>query len=353
MNFNGLLKQIANGNLSSIYFLTGEETYLLKKAEKAIVKALLNDDESSSLTMFHGDPCLKELIVAIETIPFFSDKNLIIVRETALFKNNRKKDMDEVESEEAGHFSNAPLEGLINLFSNMPPYSHIVFTSGEKPDKRRKIYKTLEKYGTIIEAAPLKGRELREWLFEKIAELNIKMASDAKEHLLIMVNMMPHASLDFLNSELEKIALYTQHDPASSVVTLPKMKEILSRAPEISIFAMTEALCQKELPLALELLQEQIKAGKRPVQILALLARQIGQLLKAMELSAKGHDSKQIAAHFKLPPFISEKLVRQSRNFSLDALTQAVVNMAEADYLLKSSRSGSYVLERIMIELCR
>ncbi|MDR1702184.1 MAG: DNA polymerase III subunit delta, partial [Sporomusaceae bacterium] len=239
-------------------------------------------------------------------------------------------------------------ERLINLFGNLPPYSYLVFTSGEKADKRRKIYKGLEKHGTVVEANPLKGRELREWLWEKIAELNLKMPSEAKEHLLFAVNMMPQASLDFLQNELEKIALYS----GSAAVTLPKLKEILAKAPEISIFAMVEALRQKELALALALLQDQLKTGKHPVQILALLAKQVEQLLKTKELLNEGYDPKKIAAYFKLPLFIGEKLARQSRNFAAAALTGAIVDLAQADHLLKSGRSGAYVLERIMIELC-
>lgn len=354
MSFNQTLNQIANGNLSQIYYLGGEESYLLNKAEKTIIKAVLkNDEEASSLTVFYGDPDLRELIAAIETIPFFGDKNMIIVRETALFKASRKQDPDTSELEDRDRLKNSPLERLISLFGNMPPYSYILFISWEKPDKRRKIYKALEKYGATIEALPLKGRELRDWLLEKLTELNIKMNPEAKEHLLTAVNMMPQVSLDFLNSELEKIALYTQNSSQVAPLTLPKLREILSKVPEISIFAMIEALKQKELALALELFQEQLITGKHPVQILALLSRQINQLLQIKELLGKGYDSKQIALHFKLPPFIGEKLSRQSQNFSVDALSQAIIKMANADYLLKSGRSGPYALEEVMIDLCR
>jgi DNA polymerase-3 subunit delta len=85
---------------------------------------------------------------------------------------------------------------------------------------------------------------------------------------------------------------------------------------------------------------------------LALLAKQVEQLLKTKEFLAQGYDQKKIATYFKLPLFIGEKLARQSRNFSAAALSQAVVDLAEADYFLKSGRSGVYVLEKIMIELC-
>ncbi|MDR1701965.1 MAG: DNA polymerase III subunit delta, partial [Sporomusaceae bacterium] len=87
MSFKEKLKEIAAGKLSQLYFLTGEEAYFIRQAEKAIQKAVLGAEETTNLTVFYGDANIKELIMAVETIPFFGEKKLILVKETSLFKN--------------------------------------------------------------------------------------------------------------------------------------------------------------------------------------------------------------------------------------------------------------------------
>ncbi len=345
MDYKTVLAAIKQNKIASAYLLYGEETYFLHQVEQSLVNSLVPvEDRDMNLIIFEADPHKEELINAIETIPFLGEKNLIIVHNTTLFSAGRKAGGEEVPDK-----TDTATERLITLFSNMPTYSHVVFMTPDKPDKRRKIFKALEKNGVVLEAAPLKGKDLRIWLTERLVELKIKMAPDAQEHLLAAVSMMPQVSLDFMNNELEKIILYTFGKP---LVTQQDLLEIVSAVPEVSVFAMVEAISQKQTPQALALLREQWAAGEHPIRILALLARQVRQLWQTKELVHKGYGSREVADFFKVPGFIGEKLVKQSRGFSESKLKAALLNLAAADRDLKSSRTDPVVLEKIIIELC-
>ena len=345
MDYKAVLAGIKQNKIASTYLLYGEETYYLRQVEQALINRVVPaQDRDMNLVIFESDPPREELINTIETIPFLGEKNLIIVRNTGLFSAGRKAGGGEVQDK-----TDAATERLIKLFGNMPDYSHVVFIMPDKPDKRRKIFKALEKNGVVLEAAPLKGKELRVWLTDRLAELKIKMAPDAQEHLLTAVSMMPQVSLDFVNNELEKVLLYTTDKPR---VTQQDLLQILSAVPEVSVFAMMEALSQKQTPQALTLLREQLTAGEHPIRILVLLARQVRQLWQAKELIHKGYGSREVADFFKVPGFIGEKLVKQSRGFNEGKLKAALLSLAAADRDLKSSRSGPVVLEKIIIELC-
>jgi DNA polymerase-3 subunit delta len=54
-----------------------------------------------------------------------------------------------------------------------------------------------------------------------------------------------------------------------------------------------------------------------------------------------------------LPSFVAEKLQRQSRGFSVEALQRAMLSLAEADRDLKSGKATSAVFEMILIDMCR
>ncbi|WP_371361371.1 putative protein YqeN [Sporomusa rhizae] len=345
MDYKAICAAISRNELASIYLLHGEENYYLRQIEKRLITAVVPpEDRDMNLIIFETDPSIEELINIIETAPFLGEKNLILVRNTALFSAGRKSSSNESQDK-----ADPVMDRLINLFSSMPSYSLVVFNTSEKPDKRRKLYKAIEKNGIVFEAAPLKGKELRGWLVERLKELKIRMAPDAQEHLLTAVSMMPQVSLDFINNELEKLILYTA---GKQNISSQDLMQILSSVPEVSIFAMVEALSQKQTSQAIALLREQLTAGEHPVRILALLARQVRQLWQAKELGNKGYGSREIAEFFKVPGFIGEKLGRQSRGFSEDKLKSAMLNLASADRDLKMSRTGPVVLEKIIIELC-
>lgn len=344
MDYKTVLASIKQNKIASVYLLHGEEPYYIRQVEQALIASVVPvEDRDMNLIMFESDPQREELINTIETIPFLGEKNLIIVRNTGLFGTGRKTG-NEVQDK-----TDAATERLIKLFGNMPAYSHVVFITPDKPDKRRKLFKVVEKNGVVLEAAPLKGKELRSWLTQRLAELNIKMAPDAQEHLLAAVSMMPQVSLDFVNNELEKVLLYTA---GKSRITKQDLLQILSTVPEVSVFAMVEALSQRQTPQALALLAEQLTAGEHPLRILVLLARQVRQLWQVKDLIHKGCGSREVADFFKVPGFIGEKLVRQSRSFSEGKLKAALLSLAAADRDLKVSRSGPVVLEKIIIELC-
>ena len=54
-----------------------------------------------------------------------------------------------------------------------------------------------------------------------------------------------------------------------------------------------------------------------------------------------------------LHPFIAEKLGGHARGFRESTLRDAVLALADADYLLKTGQAGDELLEDIIIRLCR
>ncbi|QDR80962.1 DNA polymerase III subunit delta [Sporomusa termitida] len=345
MDYKAVLTAIKQNKIAPVYLIYGEETYYARQVEQALInRVVAPEDRDMNLIVFESDPPAAELVNTIETIPFMGAKNLIIVRNTALFSAGRKNSSDDGQEK-----ADAATERLLSVFNNMPDYSYLLFITADRADKRRKLYKALEKNGVVLEVAPIKGRDLRGWLNERLGELQVTMTPDAQEHLLAAVSLMPQISLDFINNELEKITLYTA---GRTPVTRQDLREILSAVPEVSIFAMIEALSQRQTLQAIALLREQLAAGEHPVRILALLVRQIRQLWQVKDLLNNGYAGREIAESLKVPGFIGEKLANQSRSFTISKLKTAMLNLAAADRDLKSGRTGPVVLERIIIELC-
>lgn len=336
MNSAQIIAKIKTGQSWPVYLLYGEETYLSRQLEIQITEQLLPADErETNVIAFDSDPEPAALINIIDSAPFFGSKNVIVIRGTTLFK--AKKD---------GEGPKMGNDDLLQIFSNMPPYSHVILISDSKVDKRKKLFKIVDKYGVVIECSPMKVRDVREWLHKQLADAGRKMDNQAMEHLLAILSLMPQISLGFMQNELDKIFLYTN---ATKSITKQDLQEILSSLPEVSVFAMIDAVCQKQTAKALVLLQEQLASGQHPLQIIALLARQVRMLCQAKEYS-QVMSSQEVAKQLGVPPFVGDKLIRQSTNFSFAVLKNTLVSLAEANCNFKLG--SGIILENIVINFC-
>jgi DNA polymerase III delta subunit len=81
----------------------------------------------------------------------------------------------------------------------------------------------------------------------------------------------------------------------------------------------------------------------------------VGRVRSIQALVEEGLSSRDIAARLKRHPFYVEKLVAQSRNYSVDDLRDATVRLAELDHAVKggSRLAVDLELERALIAITR
>lgn len=343
MKYAEAMAAIKKGDLQAVYLIAGAETYLAEKVAQALLDKLLPAGSKDGLQKFSGDIASDELINLIDSAPFFTERNVIWIRGTSLFKE--KKSSSEAKTKAK---PNASEDRLIAALSDMPPYSVLILETHEKADKRRRLYKAIDKYGAAVEVDPIQAWNISDWLQGKLFELGKQLDKEAYAYLMDAIGVMQQISLGFLDQELSKLALYTDR----KLITKQDLLQVLSGLPEVSVFAMLDAVSDRDIAKAMQLLAEQLAGGIQPLSIAALLTRHVRQLWQAKTLEDKGYKGKQLAAPLGLVPFIAEKVGLKSRNFSEARLKQAMLDLAEADYKLKSGQAEPAMLERIIIELC-
>lgn len=350
MNFSDIMAEIKKGQIRRLYLLFGEEHYLIRQVEQAVTHAvLLPEERDMNLIVLGADVKPAELIGYIETIPFLGGKNVVVVNHTAWFRSRKGGASEENGEEAVGEAVDYVERQLIKVFENMPDYCHVILKADDKVDKRRKLFKVLEKQGAAVELPTIKAKDVRSWATQRLAEEQVRLTADAAEYLFSVISMMPQISLGFLDKELEKLVLYLGEKKTAGCEAV---RAVFSSVPEVSVFAMLDAITQKEVRKALELLEDQLSTGEQPLRLLALLAREVRILWQTVEMTAQGYDSRMIAEKLGVPPFIGEKKMKQSRSFSRSVLRQALLSLAQADRDLKVGRTDSAVLEKIIIEMC-
>ena len=213
--------------IPQVYLFFGEEGLLIRQLADKVIESLLSPaDREFNLICMESDPGVPELLHLVESVPFFGDHKVVVIRNTKLFQAARRKTATagepgdaEEEDDDAGKDSSDTTDPrLLHLPGHMPPYTTLVFTAA-KADKRRKLTKAVAEHGQVRELnpfRPMEEREIRVWVEEHLSELGKRLSRDAMDHLMAVVSTMNQIPRGFLSSEIEKAALYVGEDPQIS-----------------------------------------------------------------------------------------------------------------------------------------
>ena len=345
-----------------IYLFFGEEGLLIRQLADQVVDSLLTPDEREfNLTVLEADPAVPELLNLVDSAPFFGERKVVVIRNTKLFQATRRKadaeDEDDAgDTEEGGKESGDLADSrLLTLFGHMPDYTTLVFTA-TKADKRRKLTKLAAEHGQVRELNPFRPqeeREIRAWVEERLALLGKQLEREAMEHLMAVVATMNQVPRGFLSSEIEKAALFVGEDPKIGKAAL---EEVMAAVPEVSAFAMTDALARRHAGRALARLEELFVSKEPPLKIIGLLAYNVRRWWQVRQVIDRGGSEREMAAALGLKsgsPGMVNRVIAQSRAFRSDALKQALLTLADANVASRSGGDPKPYLERLIIELCR
>ena len=158
MTIDSLEKELQTGKLNSIYFFYGEELFLLEsnvKKIKTLFSKQIGDLVKGINYILIDNKNISEIIDNIETPSFGYEKKLIIVKNTGLFKNDKKKAEDVSKIREKLY---QYIDENINIIND----SVILIFIEESADTRLKLFKIVDKNGTICKFDLLKPYQIEQ-----------------------------------------------------------------------------------------------------------------------------------------------------------------------------------------------
>lgn len=314
--------------VKQVNLLSGEETFYIDKArEKILAKLAVDKADLVTFDCSQKIP-LSEIVSAIDSAPFFNPINVVLVKNATFFGAEGKS------------------ERLENVLQNMQPTNYVIFTA-KSADKRRKLYKIISKVGAVLEADLLRAWQLDEWLDEKLKSIQKKMYGDARKYFSERVGILPEISLWYLENEFDKIALAVKNPE----ITVADLKRLLTEPPEVSNFALSDAIDAKKVKQAVQILRTQTR-DKSKIPILTMtLVNHVRRLLRAKFFMAKGIKGQALAQPLEMHPFIAKKFSATAETYSTKLLEEIFIALADADFKLKFGLAGAEILEKIVIKL--
>ena len=314
-----LTQDIKNHSFKPVYLLYGDEAFL-KNSYKNQMRTAISGDDTMNYNYFEGKGLdLNELISLADTMPFFSEKRLIMVEDSGFFKGASDE--------------------LVAYLPQMPDTTCIIFVESEV-DKRSRMFKKVKEIGYAAEMARQDFAQLSRWAGGILAREGKKITGRTMELLLNMTG----DDMENIRMELEKLISYTM---GSEVVTAEDVKVITTVQITNKIFDMVAAITAGKTKRAMDLYEDLLTLREPPMRILFLIARQFNQLLLVRELQASGADRGTVASKLKVPPFVAGKLSSQAAAFTKEQLISYVQTCVDAEEAVKTGRMG----DRLAVEL--
>ena len=317
-----ILEDIKKNEYKQIYLLYGDEPYLRKMYKNKLRNAMLPIDDTMNLNYYEGNKiCIKEVIDMSETLPFFSQRRLIIIENSGFFKNKA--------------------EELADYLKSLPEATYFIFIESEV-DKRNKMFKTVKDKGRIVEFALQDEATLTRWILGKLKIENKNITQSTMRLLLTKTG----SEMEHIEREVDKLLCYTM---GRDVITDQDVEDICTVRTTNKIFDMINAIAQKKQKRALDLYYDLLALKEPPMRILFLIARQFNYLLQTKDLMQQGFDKNAIGKNLGFHGFIAGNYMSQARLFTMERLKEAVNECVEAEESVKTGQLNDKLSVELLI----
>lgn len=316
---------------------------------------------------------LARLREALQTLPFFGGGKVVWLQNCNFMGDERAAT------------AAAVTEGLVELAQELKTFSWNgvrLLISASKVDKRKTFYKTLEKLGTVESFAAWSADD-KDWMQEAEAAASKQLRALKKtisdEALAALVTSVGPNSRQLV-SEVEKLALYVGDRPE---ILPDDIRAIVTRNKQARAFALGDALGDRNLPVLLRRLDEELwemnfDSQKSEIGLLYGLISKVRAMLFLKEMIREGwisSDAERDYNRFKtqlsrvpsdqfpddkrfnplaINSFVLFKAAPQARRYSTQELVRAMELLLECNQrLIFSSLDEALVLQQTLVQIVR
>ncbi|WP_288866235.1 DNA polymerase III subunit delta [uncultured Corynebacterium sp.] len=286
--------------LNPVHLVLGEDDFLAERATKAIVAAAGEGVEVTTLRA--GD--VSEGEIAMATSPsLFAEDRVVVVKHAEL----------------AGK---EPTEILLKACVDPAPGITLVIehTGG---GRQKAMVAKFSKAAEVHKADPLKDNERRSWLMEEFRGHGVRPTPDVAAAVLESVG----SDLRELASAVSQLVSDTEGD-----LTVESVRDYYVGVAEVAGFDIADQAVAGRADRALASTRRALQLGTSPVSISAALARKVGDIAK---LHGVRGNPDQLARAVGMHPYVAKKTMQVARQWSGDAVSHAVIIVADLDAEVK------------------
>ena len=324
---NSIVNDIKTGNVKPIYFLMGEEAYYIDGISDFIESNVLEEAEKgfNQVVMYGRDVTIEEIVSSAKRYPMMAEKQVIIVKEA--------QDLSRT------------IEKLVSYAENPQPTTVLVLNyKYKKLDKRKKLYKAIDKAGVLFESKKLYDNQVSDWIRRVLSGRNYKIEPKAA---LMLVDFLG-TDLSKINNELEKLITIL---PKNSIISPSHIEENIGISKDFNNFELRKAVGEKQIVKANRIINYFAENPKKNplVMTISLLNSFFTQLLQYHGLQTK--DKMSVAKALGVNPYFVSDYATAAKNYPMRKVSQIIGLLREADVKSKGVGANGMPQADILKEL--
>ncbi|QXP53002.1 MULTISPECIES: DNA polymerase III subunit delta [unclassified Cellulophaga] len=325
-----IVSDIKARKIKPIYFLMGEEAYYIDKLSEYIENNILAEEERgfNQMTLYGKDVTIDDIISNAKRYPMMAEHQVIIVKE-------------------AQHLSRT-IDNLAAYADNPQPTTVLVICyKYAKLDKRKKVYKAVQKAGVLFESKKLYENQVSDWIRKVLAGSGYGITPKAA---ILLVEFLG-TDLSKINNELEKLKLVI---PKSQEITPQAIEENIGISKDYNNFELKKALGERNVLKATRILNYFAQNPKDNPFVLTvtLLNSFFTQLLQYHGL--KDHNPKTVASALGISPYFVGEYQTAAKNYPMKKVSMIIAHLRELDVKGKgvgASLSQEDLLKELLVRI--
>jgi DNA polymerase-3 subunit delta len=310
-----LTADIKSRKLKPIYFLMGEEPYYIDKLSEFIEDNVLTEEERgfNQMVLYGRDVTVEDIVSNAKRYPMMADYQVIIVKEAQDLSRN--------------------IETLADYAKQPQPTTILVMNYKYKTiDKRKALYKTVQKVGMVYESKKLYENQVGEWIRRVLSTKDYTISPKAAQMLVEFLG----TDLSKISNELDKLQIIL---PKGTQITPEHIEENIGISKDYNNFELRKAIGERNVVKAHKIINyfsENPKDNPMVVTV-SLLFNFFSQLLQFHGLTDKS--PRNVASALKINPYFVNEYVDAARNYPMKKVS-AIVGILR-DYDVKSKGVGA------------
>lgn len=325
-----IINDVKNGNFVPVYLLMGTEPYYPDLVCDEIIKYALTDSERDfNQTVFYGlDTDAGTVASECRSYPMMAERRLVVLKEAQSMKT----------LEDLVTYASDPMESTVL----------VILMHGASADKRRALYKNVQKKGVVLVSDALRDYEMPQWItsFYKSRGLDIEPAAAAL--------LAEYAGTDMSRIMLETEKMQKNLPEGTVRVNAADIEKNVGISRQFSIFELTKALSYMKAEKALKI-AAYIGNGPKFMLLLATapLYTHFYRILKyeAALLKNPAMSKADRAKLLGVNPYFMEEYDVAARNYPIRRCMKVISLLEEYDFKGKGGGSGEASQGDLLMEL--
>ena len=317
MDYNQIIDDLKQKKYAPVYFMEGEEPYFMDQISQFILEHVLTEEEKgfNQSILYGKDLSIDAIMTGAKRFPMMAERQVVVIREAQNIRN---------------------IEDLATYVENPMRSTLLVINYKYKTiDKRKKLYKALQRNGVYFESKPLYESNVPAWITKYLKEKNLGIDPRAAQMIT-----------DFVGNDLQRIVNELEKVTISMVPGTSIMPEDVERnigiSKDFNMFELQKALGNKEILKSNQIINYFIDNEKQnplPV-ILGMLVGFFRKILIYHTIEMKS-DRNLMSLKLGVNPYFLNDYITAGRNYTLDKAINIISMMREYDLRSKGARGGS------------